>query len=533
MQRKKTVYKGLQFIDVWYTDTSLTSPDYFQISEFPTRLTAGKNLFKLLGNPTTLKVGGYLNLEILDYNGDPIYYEIVDYIDEDTSRVIAIYIYEDTSPGDCTITLIAESVNAPTEWQGRPNIKWTRTVQVNPTAANDSEIIFETLPEITLSEQVGAHLDRTYTAGQFPIYTTGKIKYFLLNNQPAIEISGGSFINDMTAGTITVAAPQNATPLPTYTPSTTAYTSSIKKVLSSTTALLDTAYTVYSSKTIFTHIYTNFANSSFSLTYESTPTYTETQNSESYALIQISGLQPATGDVSRIKTFMNNNGTVGTWELINDVELAETEIFVSNTASLFPDASIGSFTSQDIIDNYWSRNAFRGRTTLTPPPTLVWSTASIDNAMKISSALNLDAKDTVLKIRSDVTGIFQENASYKITIDALGTRSGSAAPVLAIYMSGSSFYQDPTDYFNQEFSTKFGKRIGELRVTSNNQRFDDYVLNFNSDYTGTGILQLVVESGNWQVANIRTTSDNDAGYTPDYTRIKSLVPTAHKSNNQL
>ena len=532
MQRKKTVYKGLQFIDVWYTDTSLTSPDYFRISEFPTRLTAGKNLFKLLGNPTTLKVGGYLNLEILDYNGDPIYYEVVNYIDEDTSRVIAIYIYEDTPPGDCTITLTAETLNAPPEWQGRANIKWTRTVQVNPTVANDSEIIFETLPAITVSEQIGPHLDRTYATDQFPIYTTGKIKYFLLNNQPAIEISGGSFINDMTAGTITVAAPQNATPLPTYTPSTTAYTSSIKKVLSSTTALLDTAYTVYSSKTIFPHIYTNFANSSFSLTYESTPTYTETQNSESYALIQISGLQPATGDVSRIKTFMNNNGTVGTWELINDVELVETEIFVTDTASLFPDASIGSFTSQDIIDTYWSRNAFRGRTILTPP-TLVWSTASIDNAMKISSALNLDAKDTVLKIRSDVTGIFQENASYKITIDALGTRSGSAAPVLAIYMSGSSFYQDPTDYFNQEFSTKFGKRIGELRVTSNNQRFDDYVLNFNSDYTGTGILQLVVESGNWQVANIRTTSDNDAGYTPDYTRIKSLVPTAHKSNNQL
>ena len=533
MQRKKTVYKGLQFIDVWYTDTSLTSPDYFQISEFPTRLTAGKNLFKLLGNPTTLKVGGYLNLEILDYNGDPIYYEVVNYIDEDTSRVIAIYIYEDTPPGDCTITLTAETLNAPPEWQGRANIKWLRTVQVNPTVANDSEIIFETLPAITLSEQIGPHLDRTYATDQFPIYTTGKIKYFLLNNQPAIEISGGSFINDMTAGTITVAAPQNATPLPTYTPSTTAYTSSIKKVLSSTTALLDTAYTVYSSKTIFPHTYTNFANSSFSLTYESTPTYTTTQNSESYALIQISGLQPATGDVSRIKTFMNNNGTVGTWELINDVELVETEIFVTDTASLFPDASIGSFTSQDIIDTYWLRNAFRGRTTLIPPPTLVWSTASIDNAMKISSAFNLDAKNTVLKIRSDVTGIFQENASYKITIDALGTRSGSADPVLAIYMSGSSFYQDPTDYFNQEFSTKFGKRIGELRVTSNNQRFDDYVLNFNSDYTGTGILQLVVESGNWQVANIRTTSDNDAGYTPDYTRIKSLVPTAHKSNNQL
>ena len=47
MKRKEAVYKGIQFTDVWFTDTSLTSPDYFQITEFPTRLTAGKNLFKL------------------------------------------------------------------------------------------------------------------------------------------------------------------------------------------------------------------------------------------------------------------------------------------------------------------------------------------------------------------------------------------------------------------------------------------------------------------------------------------------------
>jgi hypothetical protein len=46
-------------------------------------------------------------------------------------------------------------------------------------------------------------------------------------------------------------------------------------------------------------------------------------------------------------------------------------------------------------------------------------------------------------------------------------------------------------------------------------------------------LLVVVEAGNWQVADIRTTTDNDAGYTPDYTRIRSLVPTAHKSDNQL
>ena len=148
MKRKETVYKGLEFIDVYFTDTSATSPDYFQISEFPLRLTAGKNLFKLRGNPTNLKVGGILNLEVLDYNGNPIYTEVVNFLDEDKSRVIAIYIYEDTSPGDCTVTLIVEAATingqpAPAEWQGRANVKWTRTIPVNPNVSNDSEIIFE------------------------------------------------------------------------------------------------------------------------------------------------------------------------------------------------------------------------------------------------------------------------------------------------------------------------------------------------------------------------------------------------------
>jgi hypothetical protein len=535
MKRKQAVYKGLKDITVYFEDTSLTSPDYFQITEFPTRLTAGKNLFKLRGHPTNLKVDGTLALEILDYNGDPIYYEIVNYLDEDQSRVIAIYIYSDTSPGDCTITIIAQANDnlVPEEWQALPNIKWNRSVPVNPNISNISEIIFETEPTVTVDELVGVQLDRIYSGNtQFPIYTTGTINYFSYNNQPAIQISGGNFISDMSTGTVTVSAPANPKPPPNYIVSTTPYTSAIKKILSPTIALLDAEYTVYSSQSIAPHTYSEFSNSTFSIEYEATPTYVATQNSQSFAYIQVNGLDPSTGDVSRIKVFTNNNGTVGTWELVNDVELTETEIFIANTASLFPDISIGSFTSQNIIDAYWLGVAYQNNNVLTPP-TLVWSTASIDNAIKISSSINLDAKDTVLKIQNTIPGIFQENASYKITIDALGTRSGSVDPVLSIYMSGSSFYEDPTDYFNQEFSTKFGKRIGELRVTSNNQRFDDYVVNFNSDYTGTGILQLVVESGIWQVADIKTTTDNDAGYSPNYTRIKTLIPTTHKSNNQI
>jgi hypothetical protein len=538
MKRKEAVYKGLQFVPVYLEDTSLTSPDYFQISEFPIRLTSGKNLFKLRGHPTNLKVGGLLNIEVLDYNGDPIYHEVIDYIDDDKSRVIAIYIYEDSSPGDCVITLIAEAqqINnqpVPQEWKNRANIKWTRTVPVNPNISNVSEIIFETAPTVTVDEIIGVQLDRLYPGStQFPVYTTGNIKYFSYNNQPAIAISGGIFTSDMSTGTVTVSTPINAVPTPNYAVSTTPYVSTIKKILSTSSALLDTEYTAYSSQSLSSHTYSGFDYSTFSLSYEASPTYVETENSQSFAYIQIKGLDPATGDVSRVKVFTNNNGTIGPWELVNDVELIETEIFIASTSSLYPDKSIGVFTSQSIIDTYWTASAYQNTSTLTAP-ILVRTTGSLDNAMKISSSINLDATNTILNIRNTIPGIFIENSSYKVTIDALGTKSGSADPVISIYLSGSAFYQDPTDYFNQQFPTKFGKRIGELRVTGNNQRFDDYVFNFEADYTGQGVLQFIIESGNWQVSDIRTTTDNDAGYSPNYTRLKTPIVTTHKINNQI
>ena len=542
MERKEAVYQGLEFIPVLYEDKSLTSPEYFQISEFPTRLTAGKNLFKLRGHPTNLRPGGSLGFEVLDYNGDPIYSEVVDYIDEDKSRVIAIYIYEDTSPGDCTITLVADAATiennpTPPDWQNKVNVRWSRTVPVNPMVANVSEIIFDRLPTVIVKEQIGVQLDRQYATTQFPTYNTGQVRFFSLNNQPAIELIGGELESDMQNGTLTVSTPTNPTPTPAYPISTTAYTSTIKKILTPTTALLDQEYTVYSSQSIFPHTYNSFDASAYSISYEATPTYVETENSQSFAYIQIEGLEPATGDISRTKIYTNNKGTVGTWDLINDVELEETEIFVPSTSSLLPDVSIGSFVTQSTIDTYWEGHSYQGNIESTAP-TLTWTTASLDRAVLIDSATDITANNSVLTFQTQnaYNGVFIATSSYKVTFDALGTRSSVSNnndPVISVYMSGSAFDFDTTDLFNQELPVTLGKRIGELRVTADSQRFDDVVFNFETDNAGHGALIFVVESGQWQISDVKTTTDNDVGYTPNYTRIKTFVETTHKIDNQI
>jgi hypothetical protein len=52
--------------------------------------------------------------------------------------------------------------------------------------------------------------------------------------------------------------------------------------------------------------------------------------------------------------------------IINDVELEETEIFVANTASLYPDPPIGVFNfTKLILTDYWDGQHIDGVTIIT------------------------------------------------------------------------------------------------------------------------------------------------------------------------
>jgi len=534
MKKKQPVYKRLDTVPVLFTDQSEYSPQIFDITDYPSRLTAGKNILRFRGNSANLAQNAPLDIEILDYNGEPIYHEVTNYIAEDKSRVVVIYIYPDTSPGPATLTLLTEvqfvnGQQVPTEWSGTFNVRWTRTIYVNPTLINESEIIFEELPTIEIEEQVGVQLNRNYSISQFPTYNTGTVKYVSLNNTPTLIIQGGAFSASMVGGTVTVNTPTNPIPSPRFTVPTIPYSSTIKKVLNTASILLDTEYVIAASQSIFPHTYTKFDSSTYQITYEQTPTYTETQNSESYAIIKINNLQPLTGDISRIKTYINNTGTVGTWEQISDIELDETEIFVTNTSSITPDNRIGTISNQSKINTYYTSSNFSNKSLL-GTASLTYDTNILNNSMRITGSGDV----TIVQIKNNFAGSFVKDAEYKITLDAVAQKIGTSAS-MSIYLSGSAFNLDVTDKYNNEFPVRLGKRVGQLQLNTNEitKRYDDQTFSFTANETGTGVLIFVIEGGYWYISDVRTTSDNDAGYTPNYTRIRALVPTAHKSDVQL
>jgi hypothetical protein len=463
LQDKKTEkYEGLRFLNVLYVDASETSPQLFQITDFPKILTAGRNLFKLKGHPENLNVGSFVNIEILDSNGNPIYHEILDYIEEDKSRVVAIYIYDHTPPGDALITIVGtaktiEGQQVPIDWKDQINVKWEKFVTVNPTLQNNSEIIYVSkrdperlfeeiqVPQIQVTEQIITYLDREYIDGsQFKTYDTGSVTYSFSNNTAIITLTGGVFNQDMEGGTFTCTSPINAKPKPLdatgtggtktintsdkaapstganptktivpkeesptgeatieFVPITRTYTSKIKKVLSATTIELETPYQVSFVGSNATHTYTSFESSSYTISYEGDPEYISTPNSESFANIVINDLEPATGDTTYINVYYKSKGApAGDYNFLNEVEVGYTELLV-DSSSLNPDTRIGRIKSQNTIDNYWEASYYEG-TTIAGTPTLTFETSSIINAISVGriSGKSLDSINNVTVLQN-------------------------------------------------------------------------------------------------------------------------------------
>jgi hypothetical protein len=133
-------------------DTSLNSPDYFNIVVFPEEVGGGKNLITLLGNSQGLATGYSIDAEIIDADGQPIYYEFSPLTDRFGNRYLSFDIYDNTAPGLATIYLVGATNNAPINQRGY-NVIWSRDFIVTPYKRNDSDLVFDK-PAIVEVDQV-------------------------------------------------------------------------------------------------------------------------------------------------------------------------------------------------------------------------------------------------------------------------------------------------------------------------------------------------------------------------------------------
>ena len=175
---KKTLFaENLDRYNTFVTDTNPNST-YFNITELPDAFTGGKNAFLIAGSGE-LVADTLIKIEIKDALGNVIYHEpgegtvitnangeqfVTEYY-EGISKVVAVYVYPDTTAyGPCTITILGELssyiddngllVPIPVNWQGTYNVKWQRSVNVNPTLPNTTKIRFYRRPTANITELI-------------------------------------------------------------------------------------------------------------------------------------------------------------------------------------------------------------------------------------------------------------------------------------------------------------------------------------------------------------------------------------------
>ncbi len=133
-------------------DTSSNSPQYFNIVDFPEEVGGGKNLVVFLGNSQGLATGYSIDAEVVDADGQPIYYEFSTLTDRFGNRYLSFDIYDNTAPGLATLYLVGVTNNAPVV-EGKYNVIWSRQFVVTPYKRNDADLVFDT-PALVEVDQV-------------------------------------------------------------------------------------------------------------------------------------------------------------------------------------------------------------------------------------------------------------------------------------------------------------------------------------------------------------------------------------------
>lgn len=153
-QQPRGYNKGTYYIE----DRSANSPLYFNIQHFPNTMGGGKNMIIIKGNGENLKLGTTIDVEIKDADGNNVYAEVTDYIDRFNNYYITVEIYDITAKGVATIYVVGEALvdendnPIPERERGTYNLRWARNFQILPFDRNNSELVFDAPPKVSITQ---------------------------------------------------------------------------------------------------------------------------------------------------------------------------------------------------------------------------------------------------------------------------------------------------------------------------------------------------------------------------------------------
>ena len=338
MAKKEIIYQGLFDLDVLIEDVSIDSPDYFRVVNLPTEFAAGINIFKFKGRPGLFREDTSVYIEILDSNGEPVYYETaLDLESAEQAAIVSVYINEDTSPGNGAIAICSTLRNS---LSGIPldasviNLRWTAPVFIDPSKRNDADIVFSALPEVTVTGgSPGSYINFGYpNNSRTPGIVQGELLYYFVNDAAVIVTSSNSAIGFESSALsaelqLEFSAFTQTTPeLIGSVDNSITYTIPITGFSGNGIAFLaePLSFPIINSNSQYQIATAIIGNATSTINYVRSASIASstTENSYNVATAFFSGLQPQVGTVAKIRSYYRSTG-IAEYILSNETDITE------------------------------------------------------------------------------------------------------------------------------------------------------------------------------------------------------------------
>ena len=500
------IYPHLTDYQTLITDSNPNS-EYFRITEFKDTMSGGKNGFLIEGSEHLLETTE-IKIEIIDVNGDPIYFEPGDGIPEyyeGLSKLIAVHVYEDTPIGLAKITVLGELktyvdasgnlINIPDGWKGVYNVKWERDFKVNKLLSNEDKVRFYRRPKVSIDEVVKA----LYSNNVVTATNTG-----VVSGIPLSPMDGTS-LRDYKLPTSYLLSITDTTPYSAWTGSvidneisipSLGYTTIAQEVISKTQLVVTNPYTDGDG------VVQPFSNQNYTTTFE----YIEGANNNataltgSFAKITLTDLTSFVGDVARVKVFRKSQSDLSDYQFVQEIKLESNEILLDLITSDKNSEYYGLFTN-DVINNYWDVSS--------PNLTTTFNESYLFNSVKLDnvSGINKFSTKNTLSINKDV--------EYTLSFGLRGENSSGNGYIRA-FISGSKTINGNVVQIEQDFA-KISAQTAILQKSTVSE-------NIIADDLTDVKLYFEVNGSGWYISDVSLKASQETAFSPDEITFIQSVP---------
>ncbi len=500
----ESLTQNLTTFQTYINDTAPNSR-YFRITEFKDTFTGGKNGFLIEGSQH-LKETTEIKIEILDVNGNPVYYEpgngVPEYY-EGVSKLVAVYVYEDTPIGQAKITVLGELKtfvddngivqDIPEEWRNVYNVKWEREFQINKLLSNEDKVRFYRRPEVSITEIVKPIFSNVVT----PVIQTGRVDGFAQVPEQGQRLSEYSLptnyllqINDGGAWTGSVVGTTiELTDLGLFTLA--------DDVISKTDLTVNTPYTING-------IVQDFSNQRYtaSFNYVEGLDNLKTALTGSFAKILISDLETFVGDVARVKIFRRSQSDLADYQFIQEIQLESNEILKDLESATKNEEFYGVFDAFN-FKNYWLTSSNDLTTQFNQ--TFLYNSVRLDGSAATSHQF-FTSKSI------DLT----QNSEYTLDFNVKLLQNVSPANYIKFYISGSRI--------NNGIPSGVSQNI--LTVTSDNTilQKSNITANFRAEEFSNAKLYVEVKGTGWHLADISLRASQETSFSPNEISFIQPIP---------